>query len=117
MTSSALSLLWWVGIGLLFFWMMSRGGCGMGGHGHGRGRPRGHDHEGGDAARSASGKPIDPVCGMEVDPAKAAGTRVVMGETYFLCSQNCLDAFDKTPATYAHARGTEPTHQHHHAGC
>jgi len=115
MSSSALSLLWWVGIGLLFFWMMSRGGCGMGGHSHRR--ERDHEHGKGHAPRSASGKPIDPVCGMEVDPTKAAGTRVVMGETYFLCSQNCLDTFDKTPATYAHARETEPTQQHRHAGC
>jgi hypothetical protein len=29
------SLLWWVVIGGLFFWMMRRGGCGMMAHGHG----------------------------------------------------------------------------------
>lgn len=86
----------------------------MGGHrGHGResGRPDGR------AARSTSGKPIDPVCGMDVDPAKAAGTRVADGETYFFCSQTCLDAFDKNAAMYAH-RPHEGTSErpHQHAG-
>ena len=72
MTSSVWSLLWWVAIGLLFFWMMSRGGCGMmmGHGGHRSDRANGHPGHG------ASGKPVDPVCGMEVDPAAASGTRV-----------------------------------------
>ena len=116
MTSSLLSLVWWVAIGLVFFWLMSRGGCGMMMMGHGRGRDREKGHGDGHAARSASGKPLDPVCGMEVDPAKAAGTRVVMGETYFLCSQNCLDAFDKNSAMYTQQRETQPP-AHRHAGC
>jgi Cu+-exporting ATPase len=109
MSNSALSLLWWVAIGLLLFWLMRRGGCGMMGH------HREHDRPNGGASRSSTGKPIDPVCGMEVDPEKAAGTQVVMGETYFLCSQTCLDAFDKDSAMYAHPREQRSAHHHQHA--
>lgn len=115
MSSSLLSLLFWVGIGLLFFWLMRRGGCGMG---HGRGHGEHRDRTNGPAARS--GKPTDPVCGMEVDPASATSTRAVAGETYFFCSQTCLEAFDKDPPMYTRAR-EQPRHReqrsHQHAGC
>lgn len=83
----------------------------MMGHGHGRGSDRANGH----AGHSTSGKPIDPVCGMEVDPAKAAGTRTAAGETLFFCSQTCLDAFDKNPPMYAHRR--EEHAGHRHAAC
>jgi YHS domain-containing protein len=115
MSSSVLSLLWWVAIGVLFFWMMSRGGCGMG-MGHGRGHGREAERANGHASHGASGKPVDPVCGMEVDPAKAAGTRVANGETFFFCSQTCLDAFDKAPAMYPHRHEDHSQHRAH-AGC
>jgi Cu+-exporting ATPase len=114
MSNSALSLLWWVAIGLLFFWLMRRGGCGMG-HGHGHGHRDEHDRPNDHAPRSASGKPIDPVCGMEIDPDKAAATRVVMGQTYFLCSQTCIDAFDKDAAMYTQPREQRSAHRHQHA--
>ena len=114
MSNSALSLLWWVAIGLLFFWLMRRGGCGMG-HGHGHGHREEHDRPNGHASRSASGKPIDPVCGMEVDPDKAAATRVVKEQTYFLCSQTCIDAFDKDAPMYTQPREQRSAHRHQHA--
>ncbi len=31
----------------------------------------------------------DPVCGMNVDEKKAAGTAVYKGKTYYFCSLNC----------------------------
>jgi multidrug efflux pump subunit AcrA (membrane-fusion protein)/YHS domain-containing protein len=46
----------------------------------------------------------DPVCGMEVDhaKAKAAGhTAAYRGETYYFCSDECKVSFDKAPAKYA----------------
>lgn len=86
------------------------------GHGrHGHGHRDEHDRPNGHASRSASGKPIDPVCGMEIDPDKAAATRVVMGQTYFLCSQTCIDAFDKDAAMYTRPREQRSAHRHHHA--
>jgi len=47
---------------------------------------------------------IDPICGMEVDPAraKAAGrTSVYEGTTYYFCADDCKKAFEKEPAKYA----------------
>jgi Cu+-exporting ATPase len=44
---------------------------------------------------------IDPVCGMKVDPAKAAGNAVHQGTTYFFCSKNCLKKFGHDPGKYA----------------
>ena len=36
---------------------------------------------------------LDPVCGMEIDPASAAATRGG-GVTYYFCSQQCAEQFD-----------------------
>jgi YHS domain-containing protein len=108
------SLVWWLVIGALFFWMMRRGGCGMMAVGPGRGQPRSASD--GDR-RSASGPPVDPVCGMEIAPARAAGTRVVDGQTFFFCSAMCLETFDKNQETYLHAAHDGTTHGHQHAGC
>src|ERR1051325_9227158 len=37
---------------------------------------------------------VDPVCGMTVDPARAAGTSERDGETYYFCSPGCKQKFD-----------------------
>src|SRR5262245_58672930 len=44
--------------------------------------------------------PIDPVCGMTVDPAKAAGKFDYEGETYYFCHPNCLRKFSAAPQGY-----------------
>ena len=44
----------------------------------------------------------DPVCGMDVDPKNPAGRFELKGETYFFCSQNCLQRFSKSPEEYLH---------------
>jgi uncharacterized membrane protein YraQ (UPF0718 family)/YHS domain-containing protein len=46
----------------------------------------------------------DPVCGMKVDRTKAL-RRVVAGQTYFFCSEHCLQAFEADPASYTAAAG------------
>lgn len=43
----------------------------------------------------------DPVCGMQVDPAKAAGTSEYQGQTYVFCSAGCKKKFDSNPPQYA----------------
>lgn len=40
-----------------------------------------------------------PVCGMTIDQSTALATQYD-SETYYLCSQNCLNTFEKDPATY-----------------
>src|SRR5215207_8359746 len=42
----------------------------------------------------------DPVCGMEIDPTVAFTTRQHMGQTFYFCSQSCVDQFDKDPHRY-----------------
>ncbi len=40
---------------------------------------------------------IDPVCGMQVDPAKAAAKSEYKGTTYYFCSEHCKKTFDANP--------------------
>ena len=42
----------------------------------------------------------DPVCGMTVDPARAAGHVDYQGRTYHFCSQHCVHAFEADPEKY-----------------
>jgi len=42
----------------------------------------------------------DVVCGMQVEPAKAAGTSQHKGKTYYFCSKGCKAKFDADPAKY-----------------
>lgn len=43
----------------------------------------------------------DPVCGMTVDPAKAAGSSQYQGKTVHFCSAACKERFDAAPQQYA----------------
>ncbi len=45
-------------------------------------------------------KAVDPVCGMEVDPKKAAATSQYQGETYYFCAPGCKEMFEKEPQKY-----------------
>jgi P-type Cu+ transporter len=45
-------------------------------------------------------KSVDPVCGMTIDPASAAGTADFDGVTHYFCSAGCRSAFGKDPARY-----------------
>jgi len=42
----------------------------------------------------------DPVCGMDVDPKKAAATYDYQGKTYYFCAPGCKAMFAKDPETY-----------------
>jgi Cu+-exporting ATPase len=46
----------------------------------------------------------DVICGMQVDPAKAAGTSQFNGKTYYFCSKGCKAKFEADPAKYARER-------------
>ncbi len=45
-----------------------------------------------------------PVCGMEVDEKKAAGSSKYQGAEYFFCSAGCKEMFDKNPEKYTAAQ-------------
>lgn len=42
----------------------------------------------------------DPVCGMEVDPAKAAATSEYKGHPYYFCAEGCARKFNADPGKY-----------------
>ena len=43
----------------------------------------------------------DPVCGMEIEAKTAFATRQYQGQTFYLCSANCVKEFDANPARFA----------------
>jgi Cu+-exporting ATPase len=43
---------------------------------------------------------IDPVCGMTVQPATAAGSHEYQGKTYYFCATSCLTKFRAEPIHY-----------------
>jgi Cu+-exporting ATPase len=43
---------------------------------------------------------IDPVCGMTVDPARAAGQFEFAGKTYYFCNPRCREKFIADPQAY-----------------
>jgi P-type Cu+ transporter len=53
----------------------------------------------------------DPVCGMQIEPAAAFATRQVDGETFYFCSENCVQQFDAAPERFLGARHPQDTHQ------
>jgi Cu+-exporting ATPase len=50
----------------------------------------------------------DPICGMTVQPASAAGSHPHAGETYFFCSRHCLEKFRADPARALATSGAPP---------
>jgi Cu+-exporting ATPase len=45
-------------------------------------------------------KVTDPVCGMQVDPDKSAGSFEYKGTTYYFCGVRCLEKFKNDPETH-----------------
>jgi P-type Cu+ transporter len=69
-----------------------------------------HEHEGHHHHDHASMGPAtmkDPVCGMTVNPASAAGQHAHEGHTYFFCSGHCLEKFRADPQKFL-SRGQNP---------
>src|SRR5581483_10926823 len=42
----------------------------------------------------------DPVCGMKVDPDRAAGQSGFAGKTYYFCAIGCKNKFENNPSQY-----------------
>jgi len=51
---------------------------------------------------------IDPVCGMTVNPATAAGKHAHQGKTYYFCSAHCLDKFSADSDGVLHPKPKSP---------
>ena len=72
------------------------------------------------AVAATTGKALDPICGMEVEEAKAQVQGLVSehgGTTWFFCTPACKQTFDRDPkAAAARAQGvTEPITEERHA--
>ena len=50
----------------------------------------------------------DPVCGMEVDPAKSRFTHEHAGQTYYFCCGGCQTAFKTDPAQFLDPESSAP---------
>ncbi len=84
-----------------------------------------HDHTDDRSSAAAAETVIDPVCGMKVNPDKAAHRYEYAGQTYYFCCAGCRSKFAADPAQYL-GRGhdtkvaSQPTpakggHDHAHA--
>ena len=58
-------------------------------------------------------KVLDPVCGMTIDPATAAGESEYNGETYYFCNPGCKTKFDQDPEKYLNKTAADGEHQVH----
>jgi P-type Cu+ transporter len=50
----------------------------------------------------------DPVCGMDIDPAGAAGQHTHDGKTYYFCAKSCLAKFQADPQSYLQPGAADP---------
>ena len=44
---------------------------------------------------------VDPVCKMQIDEHKAAGTSEYQGKTFYFCALACKKKFDESPQKFA----------------
>ena len=54
----------------------------------------------------------DPVCGMEVDVENAPASTEYNGQTYYFCSEECKEDFERNPERYS----GQPSSQHGSSG-
>jgi Cu+-exporting ATPase len=54
----------------------------------------------GNATTATPAEVVDPVCGMVIDPADAAGRLEHDGTTYYFCHPSCLERFQSDPAAF-----------------
>jgi heavy metal translocating P-type ATPase len=50
---------------------------------------------------------IDPVCGMQVNPAAAPAQTTYRGQVYYFCNPHCLEKFQANPEKYLAHPGSE----------
>ena len=77
---------------------VSTDGADDGAHAHHHGDER-HGDEGADSVAAAASVK-DPVCGMDVDPARTPHKAHYEGHEYFFCSAGCRAKFQKEPSRY-----------------
>ncbi len=61
----------------------------------------GHDPSMHSPAAPSVAKELDPICGMEADPATAKVKATYEGREFGFCSDSCKTTFEKEPSRYA----------------
>jgi P-type Cu+ transporter len=56
----------------------------------------------------------DPVCGMDIEAATAAGQTEYKAQTYYFCGLKCKEKFDLNPEQYLGKPAAAPKSSH---GC
>ena len=60
-----------------------------------------HDHHHDPARDLSAPQPVDPVCGMSVDPASRPDLHLDLdGRTFWFCGKGCMLEFRDSPQTY-----------------
>jgi Cu+-exporting ATPase len=57
-------------------------------------------HHGNALTQRRNAVAVDPVCKMQVEEGKAAGTSEYDGKTYYFCAAVCKRKFDADPKAY-----------------
>jgi P-type Cu+ transporter len=65
-------------------------------------------HPASSVPKTSGPKVKDPVCGMDVTPATAAGGFEYRGQTYYFCSKSCLAKFQADPLKYLEPKPVLP---------
>jgi Cu+-exporting ATPase len=55
---------------------------------------------------------LDPVCKMEVNPASAEAQSEWGGQSFYFCSQECKERFDREPERYIDATDRAQARSH-----
>lgn len=59
--------------------------------------------------RASRATAVDPVCGMDVDPAKSPHSAAHGGQTYHFCAAACRESFLREPSRYTGAAAGKHT--------
>jgi P-type Cu+ transporter len=71
----------------------------------------------GHGAHGGAARVVDPVCGMTIDPADAAGVSEAAGTTYHFCSLSCKKKFDADPTRFGPTADRRGSCQSGHGCC
>lgn len=80
--------------GVMIYMMSKGGGCCGGGHMNHKNMKKDYEEHSAGYEENSVNMAQDPVCGMYVSK-KDAICRVTNGRTYYFCSQNCADSFER----------------------
>ncbi|RTL51724.1 MAG: heavy metal translocating P-type ATPase [Bradyrhizobiaceae bacterium] len=86
----------------------NKASCCSGAHDHGTGHGAAAHHHPHEHSHEPDTRPLDPVCGMRVDPQAPKGGRLhYKDQDYVFCSERCRTRFEAEPEKYLAKAGSE----------